>query len=121
MAARPLHDGLSLSPRNSSTSPLGRCEGHLLLRHRVGGTASFATRLSSMHAASIKEASAQGCNVHDRPGSASPALRARLIGKNSEKLERQHTAAMCGECVFIHTQPPRQCPTIFACSTGPHP
>ena len=71
-----------------------------------------------MHAASIKEDSAQGCDVHYRTGSASPVSRARLIGKNAEKLEKQHTAAMCGACVFIHTQPPSQGPAIFIFATG---
>ena len=71
-----------------------------------------------MHAASIKEDSAQGCDVHYRTGSTSPVLRARLIGKNAEKLKRQHTAAMCRECVFIHMQPPRQGPAIFTYATG---
>jgi hypothetical protein len=119
MAARPLHDGLSLSPRNSSTSSLGRCEGHLLLRHREGGTASCARCLSSMHVASIKEDMAQGCDIHYKTGSVSPVSRARLIGKNTEKLERQHTAAMCGECVDIHTQLPSQGCALFADATGP--
>ena len=71
-----------------------------------------------MHAASIEEDSAQGCDVHYSTGSASPALRARLIGKNAEKLEGQHTAAMCGECGLIHTQPPRQGPAHFTYATG---
>src|SRR4030095_1956697 len=118
MAARPLHDGLSLSPRNSSTSSLGRCEGHLLLRHREGGTASCASCLSSMHVASIKEDMTHGCDIHCRTVSVSPVTRARLIGKNTEKLERQHTAAMCGECVDIHMQPPSQGRAIFVDATG---
>jgi hypothetical protein len=84
----------------------------------VGGIASFAVRRSSMHAASIKEDNAQGCDVHYRAGSASPVSRARLIGKHAEKLERQHTAAMCRACVFIHTQPLRQGPAIFTSATG---
>ena len=75
-----------------------------------------------MHAASrvasIKEDIAQGCDVHYRTGSASPVLRARLIGKDAEKLERQYTAAMCRECVFINTQPPRQDLAIFICAIG---
>jgi hypothetical protein len=71
-----------------------------------------------MHAASIKEDRAQGCDIHYRTGSVSPVSRAKLIGKNTEKLERQHTAAMCGACEFIHTPPPSQGLAIFADATG---
>jgi hypothetical protein len=62
-----------------------------------------------MHAASIKEDNDQGCNVHYRTRPTSPVSRARLIGKNPEQLEGQHTAAMCGECVFLHTQSTSPC------------
>jgi hypothetical protein len=68
-------------------------------------------------AASIKEDIAQGCDVHYRTESASPVLRARLIGKDAEKLERQYTTAMCRKCVFTHTQPPRQDLAIFTYAT----
>jgi hypothetical protein len=71
-----------------------------------------------MHAASIKEDNAQGCDIHYRTGSASPVLRARFIGKNAEKLERQHTAAMCREYVFSHTPSPRRGPALFTYATG---
>ncbi len=36
---------------------------------------------------------------------------------NPEKLERQHTAAMYGKCVFLHTPPARQCPAIVTYTT----
>jgi len=52
----------------------------------------------------IKEDSDQGWKVHSRIRSASPVSRARLIGKNPEQLEGQHTATICGECVVLHTQ-----------------
>jgi hypothetical protein len=71
-----------------------------------------------MHAASIKEDSAQGCDIHYRTGSASPVLRARFIGKNVAKLERQYTAAMCGEYVLSHPQSPRRGAAIFTSATG---
>jgi hypothetical protein len=107
MATRALHNGISFLLARAFHRLSAVAKG--ISSSGITWEAQPPLCLSSRLAASIKEDSDPGCNVHYRIKSTSPISRARLIGKNPGQLEGQHTAAMCGECVFVHTQSTSLC------------